>query len=459
MLARFDTLLVRMLALLGMAIASAFVIGFLSVRMQQSMRSPTSRMPLDIAVSALDQLHTRGWPRALSRSELRALSLSDYSRTAEPQSTDARSPFSSIVRGELGLSSDAEIRVDLDTDRPLLPGIPHGDGIAQWSDAEGVPGSRPGGPPRRMSIRISLKLAPGDWVNVSTVPITPFDRAGPWGPLLALVLMVAIVIWAARNATSPLRQMARAADVLAAGYVHHPLQEIGPSDVRDALQAFNNMGRRLESIVSGQRQLLAAIGHDLRTPITSLKLKTEMLSQPEERERMRRALGELERITEAALIAASAGQSAEEFQPLDIFSLLDSISDDLVALGHDVQLEETSLRPVVSGREGELTRALRNLVENAVRYGDRARIRLLVIRDAVLVEIEDEGPGIPEGYFEHVFQPLVRLEQSRSRETGGHGLGLYIAKSVVEAHGGTIELVNLHRKGLLVTVTLPLHGS
>jgi signal transduction histidine kinase len=307
---------------------------------------------------------------------------------------------------------------------------------------------------------VSLEIANGNWINIRTENISVKE---PRPPLLAavmlIVLMVGIGIWAALNAINPLRQMAKAANTLASDYKHEPLVEQGPYDVRESLRAFNRMGRRLETTVAGQRQLLAAIGHDLRTPITSLKLKVEMLSDASERERMSRALAELERITEAALAAATAGQSDEPFQPLDMYSLVDSLIEDLRDLGLSVSFNEIDVRPIVMGRSDELTRALRNLIENAVRYGDMAHVCLSERAGKAIVTIQDTGPGIPEDALERVFEPLVRLEQSRNRETGGHGLGLHIAKNLIEAHSGHIDLSNPPTGGLLVTVTLPLKAA
>ena len=455
MWARFDTLLVRLLALMGVAVASTFVFSFLVAEMQQSARAGLPRTSMSVAMEALDTLREEGWPASLSSAELKALELDLYSRTEQPLGRDTIGMFPDMVRDRLDLDGGAAVAVSLDADWPAPmpyggPGKPE-----SWPGKRPLFGSDPLPVRKAVASVVSVELAANDWVNVKTKRIAHPRGSGPWVILFALVLLVATAILAARNAISPLKQMARAADVLAADYKHQQLDEFGPYDVRQALHAFNRMGRQLESTVSSQRQVLAAIGHDLRTPITSLKLKTEMLSDPEERTRMMRAIAELEHLTEAALIAASAGQSGEAFERLDIYSIIDSVAEELSDLGNDVVFEDTDDRPIVRGRAGELMRVLRNVVENAVYYGDRARIRLSTDAGVANILIEDDGPGIPEDAAERVFQPLVRLEQSRSRETGGHGLGLHIAKTLIEAHHGTIRLSNRSSGGLRVEITLP----
>jgi signal transduction histidine kinase len=468
MLSRFDTLLARIVILVTAALLSTFLLVYLIVQFSMSSQRLQPRTALHVASVALAELKARDWPETLSPKDLKRLQISEYSISKYPHVE----PFSWIL-------ADSTLEtLSLDPDTPIgisLSGFPRngGNGFAGrageagrfMDDIPGRPRPMGGGPPpsegepfrpqQRASVSLGIKA--GAWANLRTENILVKEpRPGLLPAIVLVVLMVGIGIWAALNAINPLRQMAKAANTLAADYKHVPLLEEGPHDVRESLRAFNRMGRRLETTVSGQRQLLAAIGHDLRTPITSLKLKVEMLSDANERARMSRALEELERITEAALSAATAGQSDAPFKPLDMNSLIDSVVEDSSDLGLAVVFEETDVRPVVLGRSDELTRALRNLVENAVRYGDTAHVSLIERGDHAIVTIQDAGPGIPDDALERVFEPLVRLEQSRNRETGGHGLGLHIAKNLVEAHSGRIELENLPEGGLLVTVILPL---
>lgn len=461
MLYRFDTLLMRIVMLVVMAVLSTFILVFLMIQFQMSSRDNEPGKALRVAAVFLEHLQSRDWPSDLSNSELNRFQIDQYFTADIPLVAPDSNPAAEEVRMRLGLSDNVAVGVHFG--KPRLG--PRGD-----FDEPGPPEERPFGPPyqsnppltkQQFGMReravVSLEIREGEWINLRTAPIVldgPRPGLLPAGVLV--LLMVGIGIWAAMNAINPLRQMAKTADAFASDYTYQPLVEQGPYDVRESLRAFNRMGRRLEATVAGQRQLLAAIGHDLRTPITSLKLKVEMLSDSAERERMSRALSELERITEAALAAATAGQSDEPFQPLDMYSLVDSLVEDLVDLGLDVSFTETDARPIVMGRSDELTRALRNIVENAVRYGERATVELKERRDDATILVRDFGPGIPESSLVRVFEPLVRLEQSRNRETGGHGLGLHIAKTLIEAHNGTIGLRNQAEGGLQATISLPL---
>ncbi|KCZ66327.1 hypothetical protein L53_03115 [Hyphomonas sp. L-53-1-40] len=472
MLARFDTLLARIVILVSAALLSTFLVVYLLVQFEMSSQKLQPRTALHVAAIALEELQADGWPETLSEQELKRLSVDEYMLSEFPNVEPFNWVLADRMLERLGLAANTPIGIS-------LTGIPNHrpDDFGgrpnrpdRYSDnLSGAPRPPPGGGPRPSSrpypgtqqrAAVSLMVSDGVWANLRTVNITTKGSGPGLLPVIVLVVfMVGIGIWAALNAINPLRQMAKAADTLAADYKHAPLVEEGPYDVRESLRAFNRMGRRLETTVAGQRQLLAAIGHDLRTPITSLKLKVEMLSDTSERERMSRALAELERITEAALAAATAGQSDEPFQPLDMYSLVDSLIEDLRDLGLSVSFDETDVRPIVMGRSDELTRALRNLIENAVRYGDTAHVCLSEQASKAIVTIHDTGPGIPEDALERVFEPLVRLEQSRNRETGGHGLGLHIAKNLIEAHSGYIELSNSPAGGLLVTLTLPLKAA
>ena len=468
MLHRFDTLLARIVILVTAALLSTFLLVYWIVQFEMSSQRLQPRTALHVASLALEDLQARGWPEDLSESDMKRLQVADYSLSDYPYVEPFSWALSDRLLERLGLAVDTPVGISLDglrkDDRDELDGPPGPrdlfmeDGAARPGPPDAVrrPANR-GRPGTQQRARVSLMIADGRWANLRTESITVKAPAPGLLPVIVLiVLMVGIGIWAALNAINPLRQMARAADTLAADYKHEPLVEEGPHDVRESLRAFNRMGRRLEATVSGQRQLLAAIGHDLRTPITSLKLKVEMLADADERARMQRALVELERITEAALAAATAGQSDKPFQPLDIYSLVDSLAEDLGDLGLKVSFQDTDARPIVMGRSDELTRALRNLIENAVRYGETAEVSLQQSGEDAIITIRDAGPGIPEDALDRVFEPLVRLEQSRNRETGGHGLGLHIAKTLVEAHGGRITLENLPEGGLQATIVLPL---
>jgi signal transduction histidine kinase len=304
---------------------------------------------------------------------------------------------------------------------------------------------------------ISVELEPKVWLNVSAVP--PAIPSAMWpmilAGLLAGVLVAIAAIWAAGRVARPIAGLTTAAERLGRGDALVLAPEEGPQDVKAASRAFNAMATRLRRMIEDQRSLLSAVGHDLRTPIASLRIRTELIKDPELQARMRGSLEEMERLTEAALVAARGGESGEPTRLVDLPSLIEAVCDDLVDTGSPVSFS-TLPQARVEGRASELRRALRNLIENAVRYGRRAEVSMTVAGSSAEIHVDDEGPGIPEDALAHVMKPFVRLEESRSVETGGHGLGLTIARAIAERHGGALVLANKAEGGLRATLQLPL---
>ena len=224
------------------------------------------------------------------------------------------------------------------------------------------------------------------------------------------------------------------------------------------MRAFNLMRGRLDRYIRDRTAMLAAVSHDLRTPITSLRLHAEFVEDAGTRSRILAALDEMQRMTEDALAFIREDMRQEETRTVDLHALADSVAADLRDLGHDVEVGEAG-RVLAAGRPGALRRALRNLLENAATYGSRARVRVAKDDGGVRVVVEDEGPGIPEDGLERVFEPFVRIEASRSRDTGGSGLGLAIVRGIVRGHGGDVRLENRAEGGLRATVTLPDAGE
>jgi signal transduction histidine kinase len=216
------------------------------------------------------------------------------------------------------------------------------------------------------------------------------------------------------------------------------------------------MRERLERFIQDRPRMLAAISHDLRTPLTSLRLRAEFIEDEETRTRILATLDEMQRMAEATLVFARQEAAREETRTVDLAALVDSLCQDLRDLGRDVSFGGAEKTPYVCRPVG-LKRALRNLIENAVIYGQRARVELRETAAELSVIIDDDGPGIPERDVERVFEPFVRLEESRNSQTGGIGLGMAIARSIVRRHGGDIVLTNRAAGGLRVTVRLPRH--
>ncbi|MDH3476380.1 MAG: ATP-binding protein [Rhodospirillales bacterium] len=263
-----------------------------------------------------------------------------------------------------------------------------------------------------------------------------------------------IVIFLVRRMTRPLRALATAADNLGRGEEAPSLALSGPDEVRRTTRAFNAMRERIQRFVQDRTRMLAAISHDLRTPITTLRLRAEFIEDGETRDKIIETLDEMQRMTEAALAFARGEAAQEKTRQVDLAALVQSLCDDLAELGYDVVFSEAERTPYACRPLG-LKRALRNLIENAATYGTRARVALRQTSAGLEVVVDDDGPGIPEEDLDRVFEPFFRLEESRSTETGGIGLGMAIARSIVRGHGGEITLKNRSGGGLRVLVTLP----
>jgi signal transduction histidine kinase len=316
------------------------------------------------------------------------------------------------------------------------------------------PDSRDGD--RTPAVAMSVRLLDGRWLNAETLLPPPPLLA--W-PAIASTLLIgtavsAVVIWSVRRVTRPLRGLADAADRFGRGETVPPLPEDGSEEIRRTVSAFNAMQSRVRSFVSDRTRMLAAISHDLRTPLTSLRLRAEFVDDDETRERLIATVDEMSRMTEATLAFARDEASGEEARPTDLAALVRAVADDFTDIGADVAVTaparlDLTVRPVA------LRRALRNLVENAVRYGTRARIALEEQRGDAIITVDDDGPGIPADRLADVFDPFVRLETSRSTETGGVGLGLSTARTIARAHGGDVTLANRTGGGLTATLRLP----
>jgi signal transduction histidine kinase len=306
-------------------------------------------------------------------------------------------------------------------------------------------------------ILVRVALADGTRLDIVT--------KGGWFPMQAIgqivpVLLVvgigltALAVWLGRRVTRPLGVFATAASRLGTDVTAPALPERGPSELRAAAHAFNQMQQRVRRLIEDRVQMLAAVAHDLRTPITRLHLRAEFVGDAEQRAKMLKDLEEMDAMITAALAFAREEMLLEQRAPLDLRPLLADIAAELTEAGHEVRVSGEQ-HAEIDGRRAALKRALRNLVENAVKYGHRAELRLTATPKQLAITIEDDGPGIAESELENVFRPFYRVEPSRSRETGGTGLGLTVARSVVRGHGGDITLANRAEGGLLQTVVLP----
>jgi len=313
---------------------------------------------------------------------------------------------------------------------------------------------RPGG---GMGLALSVSLSDGQWLNVATgfrLPRSDWAWPSVVSMSLAALAILLIVILTVRRITRPLKALSSAAERLGRGEDVEPLVQSGPAEVQRTTAAFNAMRERLTRFVRDRTVMLAAISHDLRTPLTSLRLHAELVEEGETRTKLLAILEEMQRMTEATLAFAREEAAREETRAVDLSALVDSLCDDLAELGMEVTFADAARAPM-SCRPVGLKRALRNLIENAVAYGHRARVALEESADGFAILVDDDGPGIPEQDHERVFGPFVRLEESRSRETGGIGIGMAIARTIIRAHGGDITLANRPEGGLRATVRLP----
>ncbi|MFT2095055.1 ATP-binding protein [Acidiphilium multivorum] len=307
------------------------------------------------------------------------------------------------------------------------------------------------------ALRATGMLPDGRWLTfIVALPSSGFGLAWPF--LIALIAMGLIVIlssiWAVRRVTAPLRTLASAAERLGRDVAAIPLAETGTTETRQAAHAFNVMQARLRYLVESRTRMLAALSHDLRTPLTLLQLRVEDVPEAEERDRMLATIAGMNQMIEATLAFARDDAAVEPFRRTDLTALLVAIVDDLADAGLNIVMEPAGTVPLAC-QPAALRRALVNLLDNAVKYGDSAAVTVVANPQMATVTIDDHGPGIPEAELAKVFEPFYRIDESRSRETGGSGLGLAITLAVVKAHGGTIQLLNRSGGGLSVCVNLP----
>jgi signal transduction histidine kinase len=311
---------------------------------------------------------------------------------------------------------------------------------------------------QRRVIVVSAEIAPKRWVTTAA-PLPPLNPAVFGGLIFQTLVLYGFVLiavlWVGGRLGRPLAELRHAAERFDWRRQAEPIEEQGPDDIRRLITAFNAMRTRITAMLDEKDRMLGAIGHDLRTPLASLRVRTELVDDEGERARMAATIDDMNRTLDDILSLARLGRPSEAEQRVDLPALIDSLAEEFEDLGADVTIEEAP-RLAVPMRPNLIKRALRNLIENALKYGERARIRVVPEAGRALVEVDDDGPGIPPDEMERMFEAFTRLEQSRSRDTGGSGLGLALARAIVEAHGGTLVLANRDGGGLRATMALPV---
>lgn len=304
----------------------------------------------------------------------------------------------------------------------------------------------------RRRLRLAVALSDGRWVETSS---RVRDGGAPIAKLVigqTLLIYAAVLLpllWIGRRLSAPLGALTGAARTYAPHAPGAPLDERGPDDVRGLTRAFNDMRTRIGAMLAEKDHMLGAIGHDLRTPLASLRVRVESVDDAEERRQMAATIEEMNQMLDDILALARAGSDRQPPQRVDLTALAEAVTEDFEAMGHDSRFME-SPRTIVAIRAPAIKRAVRNLIDNAIKYGHAARVSVHTEIDHAVLRVEDDGPGIEPGRIGEMLEPFTRLEQSRNRETGGAGLGLALVRAVMQAEGGELSLFNGGETGGLV---------
>ena len=306
-------------------------------------------------------------------------------------------------------------------------------------------------------VYVSMRLDDGEWLNFAG-PVPRMQANLPRSAglyVLSVAIGVGLVaLWLVFRVTAPLSAFAAAAKRFGKNIRAEPLPETGPIEVAQASQALNNMQLRLCRLIDNRTLMLAAISHDLRTPVTLLRLRAELMQDSAEQKKVLDTLDEMESMITATLDFSKGAFSEEAPRQVDIAALLESLCEDMADAGAPIAFTpaEQVLYPC---RRVALKRAITNLIDNAIKYGAIARVRLDEHSDAIVITVEDDGPGISDEHLEQIFAPFFRVDASRSKGAGGIGLGLTIAQAIIQGHGGDIQVRNGRDGGLVVKVSLP----
>lgn len=321
-------------------------------------------------------------------------------------------------------------------------------GAFRGRDDEEINRSLP--PPRDGSARragvvvaLAVKLESGRWLNGAFVAAAPPATGEVARVILNMIVLLLLVLagalWIADRVATPLRALAAAAARVGGDGPSPQLGVDGPKDLRAALDAFNGMGMRVDQLLKEKDVMLGALGHDLRTPLTSLRLRVESMGPEVDRRKAVATIEEASQLVEDILSLARRGRSAEPKQVVDVGVVVGDLVEDYVDADAAVSLVSTERAPI-SCQPVQLRRALRNLIDNALLYGEQADITLKAVEGRALILIEDRGPGLSKAEVAQLFEPFVRGEASRNSEKGGAGLGLALTQAILQAQGATLEM-------------------
>ena len=433
----------QMALLVALALALAQAINFgLALRERDQFRRDQSARPAAIRIAdALDR-EAAGRPISEDRGRVRRLAANPITATMEPHPELAAALRAQL--GELGVPT-----------RAVQVAIAH--------HGEYAPPDRDVGrrflAQRRANDVVVLAAQRPDGAWLVTAGQWPRDQARLFwrlvGQTLILYGIVLLpVLWIARRISRPLRALAAAARGYSPAAPLAPVEERGPADVRAVIAAFNTLSLRVTAMLDEKDRMLGAIGHDLRTPLAALRVRIESVEDDQDRARMADTIAEMNRTLDDILSLARLGRPSEPATQVDLGALVDAVVEDFRDLGDDVVLAEPD-RVTMTLRPSLIRRAVRNLIENAVKYAGAAEVSVEPGSAHVAIRVCDRGPGIPPDRLSDVFAPFTRLETSRNRETGGIGLGLALARAIVEEARGELTLANRDGGGLVATIVLP----
>ncbi|MBN8988603.1 MAG: HAMP domain-containing protein [Rhizobiales bacterium] len=316
-------------------------------------------------------------------------------------------------------------------------------------------------PPDGEARKLGIGLPDGTMISANILPDQrrPPFIGSPWMMtlLFAVISVTLLGLWAARALTAPLSSFARAAENFSLDGASAPLPERGPEEIRSVARALNRMRERITGLIDDRTKMLAAISHDLRTPITRMRLRSEFIEDETHRSRMLDDLDQMRSMLESVLSFLRNDRKLESMTLADVASTLQLITDQFADIGRKVSYDGPA-HAMATVRPDDLHRSITNLVENAVRFGPEAVIRLRVAPDCLTIDIEDDGPGISDAQKQNMLEPFVRGDDARNMDDAtGFGLGLSIANAIVLAHGGTLSLHDRKPHGLIVRIELPVH--
>lgn len=417
-------------------------------RQRESRQSWTGYILSRIAATTelLDRTPDQWHQQVINASDTQHLTFEITAEAPDPQtSVEENSIYMMELRAMIRKASS---KVLVDARDPSWPEVLQ-HWIAEW---RGLPE-----PPTEPWLEASVQLKNGKWLNLEVTP-----RLNP--PPIALLLIPVVTMLAVfgttlfvliRYVTRPINRLASAASAFGRGEEVEPVAMSGPAEIQEAIAAFNGMRERLSRFVLDRTRMLASVGHDLRTPITTMRLRAEFIEDEETRERILASLEEMQQMAEGALAFAREEALSEPTRLVDVNALVQTVCADQADMSRDVTYLENG-RLLYRCRPNSLKRAVRNLVENAVIHGSSASVSLHATPRDLNISIEDRGPGIPQEHMTQVFLPFARLDEARGEETGGIGLGLAIARSIVRGHGGDIGIANREGGGLRATIQLPV---